>query len=303
VVFLPQNKEGKGFDVSMMETDSAANWQSFKERMSELNTEIAITLLGQNLTTEISGSSGSRAAVGGHDKVRIDYLKGDVQSLSAALKRQVVAPFVRYNFEDQADALGIPWQDLIPDATWVVEEEEDAKDAAAAISSIGTAVAPLQAAGADVKKLLEKHGIPVVDGPVPPVPAPDAAVPRPRNGEQPEQPLNPDAPPNPVSADARDQYQNSRRRQPALKDGARKGQVLADHVADQAREAAKESLAGLKEKLLRICLSSSDYQTKREQILELYRGRVTDRELRGIVEGAVTASELIGRVASHVDRK
>lgn len=301
-VILPKDKEGFGFGLEMMKTDTAANWQSFKERMQELNTEIAITLLGQNLTTEISGGSGSRAAVGGHDKVRIDYLKGDVQSLSAALKRQVVAPFVRYNFEDQADALGVPWQDLIPDATWVIEEEEDAKDAAAAISSIGLAVQPLQAAGADVKKLLEKHGIPVVDGPVPPMPAPGAAVPRPRDGEQPEQPLNPGEPPEDVSADPRDQHENKRRR-PALKAGARAGQVLADDVADKARTAAADALGTHREQLLRLVMTSKSYDELREGVLKLYRGWKTPKELRNIVEGAVMSAELIGRVSSHVDRK
>lgn len=289
-VLLPQNEDGTGFDLSMMETDSAVNWQSFKERTQQLDTNIAVLCLGQNLTTEMSGSSGSRAAVGGHNEVRLDYRKADAQSMGAVLKAQLVTPFVRYNFEDAAEALGVKWQDLVPDVTYVVEEEEDSAEAAKTVSAIGMALPALQAAGADVRKLLEKHDIPVLDTDAtpPPVPAP-APTQRPRNGEQPEQPLQPD------------EQQLSRRAQ--LKKGARAGQVLADDVADKARTAAADAMAGKKKQLLSLIEKGGTYEELRAGVLKLYRGWKQSKELNDIVESAFVASELIGRVSSHVDRK
>lgn len=289
LVLLPQTKEG-GFDVEMMTTDSAVNWQSFKERTQQLDTNIAVLILGQNLTTEMSGSSGSRAAVGGHNEVRLDYRKADAQSFGAVVKAQLVTPFVRYNFEDAAEQLGIKWQDLVPDVAYVVEEEEDSKESAETVRAIGDAVPNLQAAGADVKKLLEKHDIPVVEGDVPPLPAPaPAGNQRPNENTPYEQPLQ------------TDDEQLSRK--PRLKKGARAGQVLVDELADKARTAAADALGTHREQLLRLVMTSKSYDELREGVLKLYRGWKTPKELRNIVEGAVMSAELIGRVSSHVDRK
>jgi phage gp29-like protein len=292
-ILLPQTKDG-GFDVEMMETDTAVNWQSFKERQQQIDINIAVLILGQNLTTEVSGGMGSKAAVGGHDQVRIDYLKSDAKTFTAVVKAQVLGPWVRYNWEDEAERLGVPWQDLVPDVAFLVPEEDDEAADADVVSKVADAVPNLTGAGADVKKLLEKHDIPVLEGGAPELEPKqsDDANQRPREARD-----------DGSSRQPLEGEQLSRRPTPKLKAGAKKGQVLVDELADKARTAAKEALAKKKLQLLQVVAKGGTYQEIRDGVLKLYQGWKTDKELREIVEGAVTASELIGRVSSHVDRK
>ena len=59
------------------------------------NTEMAICILGQNLSTEVQGGSFAAAKV--HDAVRLDYLASDAQELAETLRRELLEPLVRYN--------------------------------------------------------------------------------------------------------------------------------------------------------------------------------------------------------------
>lgn len=60
------------------------------------NTDDAITILGQNLTTEVQG--GSFAATEAHRFVADDILHADLAELGETLTQQVLEPIVRYNW-------------------------------------------------------------------------------------------------------------------------------------------------------------------------------------------------------------
>lgn len=61
------------------------------------NTEIAIAVLGQNLTTEV-GENGARSAVEAQNLVRRDLQTADLQELDATITHQLLEPIVRYNW-------------------------------------------------------------------------------------------------------------------------------------------------------------------------------------------------------------
>lgn len=115
VVRLPKDAEGYGFDVKFVEPKDRS-WQSFQEFIVRMDTDIAVMLLGQNLTTEVQG--GSYAAAQAHEKVRLDYLDADAETLSTSLREQVWKPFVRFN-------MGSKFEESTPWPTWMTRPPAD----------------------------------------------------------------------------------------------------------------------------------------------------------------------------------
>lgn len=61
-----------------------------------INREVAIAILGQNLTTEVDG--GSLAATEAHNLVRQDLLAADAMEIAATIRRHLIQPIVEYNW-------------------------------------------------------------------------------------------------------------------------------------------------------------------------------------------------------------
>jgi hypothetical protein len=167
-VFLPQSADGKdSYDIEMLETESSGvNGDAFFEtRLKRIDTSMAVCVLGQNLTTDISGTAGSRAAAQVHENVRADFLKADVEVLQDVIRVQLLNPLVRYNFEADAEALGIPWECLVPEVTFKVDPPEDQNKTADSVSKVADAIQKLVSSGApvDVHALLSRYEVPVVD--------------------------------------------------------------------------------------------------------------------------------------------
>lgn len=82
------------------------------------NTEDAVAVLGQNLSTEVSG--GSFAAASAHNRIRIDILTSDCVALAEALTDQWVEPIVRRNWPGAP----VPYAEFVipPRAEWTVAE-------------------------------------------------------------------------------------------------------------------------------------------------------------------------------------
>ena len=92
-----------GFDLKFAEP-SGSSWQMFRAEIDWSNTELAIALAGQNLTSEVS--SGSYAAASVHQAVRQDLIEADARTLSTCLREQVVRWWAEYNL-GQAELA--PW--------------------------------------------------------------------------------------------------------------------------------------------------------------------------------------------------
>lgn len=172
-VILPQLDDKRKFDLEMLKNDQVGSgWELFVKRGDKLDVNIAKLLLGQNLSTEAGGqhAGGSQGAAGTRasnlqDSVRKDYMFADSQSIGDMLKHQVLKPFVFQNFKWLADAVGCPWEDLVPDATYQVEPKQDKMVTAQAAAQIASALADFRVAMApiDARALLEQTELPVLD--------------------------------------------------------------------------------------------------------------------------------------------
>lgn len=178
VIRLPQAIDGQaGFDVKLVEA-TGKGFEGFIQLVKEQSTNIAISLLGQNLSTEVKGASLAAARV--HENVRGDLLQADADALSQCLREQVLGPWASYNF-------GSP--ELAPTPCWKTEPEEDKKSTGDAFKSVGDGLVSLRASGAkpDVDTILERLGIPVTapsEEPPPPQPTLPPGAPMPKKTEK-----------------------------------------------------------------------------------------------------------------------
>ena len=196
---LPKDDKGQGWDAKYLEPTSKS-YGAFQEFLKRLDTNIAVMLLGQNLTTEVNG--GSYAASMIHNLIRLDYLDADAESLSTALRACIWKPYVRFN-HGQSDEEACPWP------TWQTRPPEDMQARATILTSFSTALVPLVQAGVpvDVPRLAEKFEIPLThdmrpivlppggappvewpdpsDDPNPPAPADDGTTTAPKAASQP----------------------------------------------------------------------------------------------------------------------
>lgn len=288
-VLLPQGDTPQAsFDVEMMQTDSAVNWQSFKERFAQLDTSIAILILGQNLSTEVQG--GSRAAAEVHDNVRADFLKADDQIWSTTIRTQILSPWVRYNWGDIIEGMGRQISEFVPEVTHKVEPPDDMEKKSKVLLAVSQALPGLAGTEADVHAVLEAHGIPVLNGKVrdtPPGPGADVN----------------ERPPTPTPTDGEVQSIEARRaRRVGSKPGQIKGRVRVDELVDAAKAVGAKALDPRKEALLHICRTAESWDEMRGAIKSLYKD-MKPSQLREILEKAYMAAQLLGRLTSAVDHR
>lgn len=127
-------------------------WDGFQAFKKELDTDIAICVLGQNLTTEVQ--SGSLAAAGVHNAVRLDIAKQDAE-FWPAFRDAVVTWHAEYNYGDAA---------LAPRPEAMVEPPEDDANKATGLKSLGDALLSLKTASdaIDIEALAEEYGLPLL---------------------------------------------------------------------------------------------------------------------------------------------
>lgn len=150
--FLPRGAaDAPGYDVEILEA-TGQSWQSFKEHIAKLETDVAIMVLGQNLTTEVQG--GSFAATKEHGQVRLDKLREDAK-IANVLRDQVLTWWAQFNHGDAA---------LAPRPKFEIEPPADEKQEAETIAAVGNAIITLQAAQVPVDALAvaTKAGVPLL---------------------------------------------------------------------------------------------------------------------------------------------
>jgi phage gp29-like protein len=176
-----------GFDLKLIES-TARTWEAFQRQIELCDLAIAITLLGQNLTTENTG--GSQAATSEHGRVALAKTKADAETLSTCLHDQSLTWWAMFNFGSPEAA---PWP------VWRTTPAADLKDMAGTLQMLSQAVSTLTAARApvDVRALLAQYQIPLLDVP-PPVDAPEPGTPDPTPEVEPSAPeASPSSTPSP----------------------------------------------------------------------------------------------------------
>jgi phage gp29-like protein len=152
VLELPQLEgESGGFDLKMIESTSR-NWETFKEAKGQIDVDIAVAVLGQNLTTEVQG--GSRAAAQVQNLVRIDKAIEDA-GIATCIRQQMLTWWALYNFGDP---------ELAPRPEYQVEPPEDEVQEATALKTLGDALNAMKTAEApiNIRTILDRAGVPLL---------------------------------------------------------------------------------------------------------------------------------------------
>lgn len=136
-MIVPQGVDGpnSSYDYELVEAKATA-WEAFFALIDRCDMQIVLTILAQNLTTEVK--EGSFAAARVHSDVREGVLMADNRALSWTIYSQLARAFAAINFGDP---------DLAPVTYWDVEPVEDQKAAADMFLKFGTAIEVLARGG------------------------------------------------------------------------------------------------------------------------------------------------------------
>jgi len=116
----------KSTEIALVEHKGAGGDKVYKVFWDTLNAEMSKAVLGQTLTTEI-GERGSYAASQTHNEVRQDLKAADARALARTLRRDLLTPFVRFNFGEDAP---------VPEVHFFVEPKADQKAAADLVKTL-----------------------------------------------------------------------------------------------------------------------------------------------------------------------
>lgn len=273
----------KGFDAHLLESK-----ESIKENQGVIidmaNTAIAIAVLGQNLTTEVSGGSFAAAKV--HNKVEIQRIRSDSETASTVLHDQALEWWAEFNFGDRKLA---PWP------IWATDPPTDQKERADVLKTLSEAIKSFHEVGLepDLEELQLEFGITLnkVPLPQPPAPTPSAAKPteqRPANQESEE----PEAEARAFSARAAATESIPR--------GLLEGQGYIDALTERSTAAATKLLAPDIRAIADAVDAATDYDDLRKRLRSLYQD-ADPEELTELTQRALLLAGLAGRVAVNQD--
>lgn len=114
-----------GYGLEFKEA-TARTWEMFPKQIESADQAITITVLGQNLTTEVQG--GSLAAATAHRAVKAELLRFYAEALATCLHDQLLEPWAEMNFGTRALA---PWPN------WELPAEPTNSTGAASVASTG----------------------------------------------------------------------------------------------------------------------------------------------------------------------
>lgn len=151
-----------GYDFKFVEA-VGRTWETFQASIGWADKAIAISLVGQNLSSDVVGGSFAAATV--HNSVRQDLIQSDAEALSTTLREQALVWWAEYNLGNA---------ELAPWPRWDTKPPEDRKARADVLVSLANAVAALLSQGVqvDLVTLAESYDLPLLSGEVKPMPQP-----------------------------------------------------------------------------------------------------------------------------------
>ena len=126
---------------------SSGNANPFQNLADFCNREMSKAILGQTLTTDTSGGTGTYGAAKVHNQVRSDLTVADAQSLAQTLREQLLRPLVGFNFG---------WDKPVPWFRFRFEESEDLLTLSEVYRNLANLGVPLS-----LEHVAERFGIPV----------------------------------------------------------------------------------------------------------------------------------------------
>lgn len=266
VIVLPP-----GWDIELLEA-KVGSGEVFEKLIGWADKALAVTVLGQNLTTDVEG--GSLAAAEVHERVRYDLVANDAELLATVTHDEIVVWWAEFN---------VGSRDLAPWPDWDAEPPTDELASANALSTRAQALLTLSTAQAqtglpiDWPALAGQLGVPLLEG-------------------------VPMAPPRPPAAAGLD-LRGVRLASGDPADSARgfvRGQLYTDRLADVSRVQAGEALAPSVERLLMLIATARDYGELRAGLLSAYR-HLEVGELADLTEASLLIASLSGRLAVRED--
>jgi phage gp29-like protein len=139
----------KNTEIEFVEATNRSSGTSnpFQVLADFCNREMSKAVLGQTLTTDTSGGTGTYAAAKVHDQVRSDLVEADAQSLGQTLREQLLRPLVGFNFG---------WDKPVPWFRFRYEAGEDLKTLSEVYRNLADLGMPLS-----LEHVAERFGIPL----------------------------------------------------------------------------------------------------------------------------------------------
>ena len=91
-----------GTEAELLETVKQSDKYPHERMVAYVDAEYSKSFVGQTLTTQIGETGGAMAAAQVHDLVRGDILKADIRREGTVIREQLLKPFVRYAFGEDA---------------------------------------------------------------------------------------------------------------------------------------------------------------------------------------------------------
>jgi phage gp29-like protein len=138
----------KSTEIEFVEAARHAGGANPYQRLAEFcNREMSKAVLGQTLTTDTAGATGTYAAALVHAQVRRDLVEADAQALATTIREQLLRPLVGFNFG---------WDKPVPWLRLRFEEGEDLKTLSEVYRNLAALGFPLS-----WEHVAERFGIPL----------------------------------------------------------------------------------------------------------------------------------------------
>jgi phage gp29-like protein len=92
----------QAIDLQVLDTKRIGGDAPYEKLIDFLNREMSKAWLGQTLTTDIVGQSGSVSASRVHERVRQDVLTDDLRKEARTIRRDLLAPLTTFQFGPEA---------------------------------------------------------------------------------------------------------------------------------------------------------------------------------------------------------
>lgn len=277
------------------------------------NTAIAVSWLGQNLTTEVN--KGSFAAAQVHGRVEGQRVRGFAEFESTTVREKVLTRWAELNYGNRDLA---PWPirntDVPEDGKVVAEIMKLRAESFDAMRKVGVII--------DAEAWFERGKVEILEikepePPAPPPPKPGEQVPddeaQPEDGETP----NPDdeaddSEDKPAKGKAKEEKPAPKKAPPKKKalasgfepqnaSGFIEGQTYADTLADRGAERGAEALQDFIAGLLDVVDRVESLDDARTEIRDFYRDALPPEELAAKAERLFVMAQLGGRLAVRQD--
>jgi phage gp29-like protein len=293
-----------GWSLKLVEA-TANNWQTFREQKTAADLAYAVLVLGQNLSTEVTG--GSLAATDAHKNIEQGVLRFTAEAMATTIHDRSLIHWAEFNFGSRDAA---PWP------MWPVDPPEDLLQTSQLFTQLGTALDTFAKykIPVDLQALLDRFKVPLKAGAdlpeelVAPPPPPNPFAPPPPGGKPGTKEPNDNGDDEGASDEGDTQEGDEgadaggkahRTKAPSRK-GLLEGQAYTDRVAESGAARAAKTLRPDVNAILEAINSGQSYADVKARVLKAFQG-MDRKELAGVVRAAMLMTELAGRASVKQD--